>query len=100
MATGSKYENQRKPKVPPHVSIKYIRLAAGLSIDAVIAKIRDETGRTYTRGAISAIENGHRGASSEILEALESAYGLPVGSISTSYVPRAPRVKQPEREDS
>lgn len=80
--------------MPPHVPIKYVRLAANLSIDDVLARIKEETGRLYTRGAISAIENGHRGASSEILEALEIAYDLPVGSISTSYIPRPPRVKR------
>lgn len=94
----SKYERQRQAKVPPHVPIKYVRLAANLSIDAVIDRIRKETGRLYTRGAISAIENGHRGASSEILEALEIAYELPVGSITTTYIPRAPRVRRPDEE--
>jgi hypothetical protein len=87
----SKYRGQRGTKVPPHVPIKYFRLAANLSIDAVIARIHAETGRTYSRGSISAIENGHRGASSEILEAMELAYCLPLGSILTDYVPRAPR---------
>jgi transcriptional regulator with XRE-family HTH domain len=86
-----KRENQRKAKLPPRVPIKFIRLAAHLSIDAVIARIHQHTGRTYSRGSISAIENGHRGASSEILEALEVAYSLPLGSISTDYVPRGPR---------
>lgn len=92
----SKYQSQREAKVPPHVPIKYVRIAAKLAIDDVIERIFEETGRRYTRGAISAIENGHRGASTEVLEALEIAYELPVGSISTSYVPRAPRIKKNE----
>lgn len=94
----SKYQNQRESKTPPHVPLKYVRLAANLSIDDVIASIQEETGRRYTRGAISAIENGHRGASSEILEAFELAYKLPLGSISTDYVPRPPRVKRSNAE--
>jgi hypothetical protein len=94
----SKYETQREAKVPPHVPLKYIRLAFDLSIDTVIARIESETGRRYTRGAISAIENGHRGASSEILEAFELAYSLPLGAISTDYVPRAPRVKRAQED--
>ena len=85
---------RRGAKVPPRVPIKYIRLAANLSIDAVIARIHQQTGRTYSRGSISAIENGHRGASSEVLRALELAYRLPLGSITTEYVPRAPRVRR------
>jgi transcriptional regulator with XRE-family HTH domain len=86
--------NQRELKLPPRVPIKYIRLAANLSLDAVIARIRQKTGRTYSRGSISAIENGHRGASAEILRALELAYSLPLGTISTDYVPRAQRMRR------
>ncbi|MGE2733793.1 helix-turn-helix domain-containing protein [Mycolicibacterium vaccae] len=93
-----RYQTQRKPKTSPHVPIKYVRLAAKLSIDEVIARIEDRTGRRYTRGAISAIENGHRGASSEVLEALEEAYELPLGAISTDYVPRAPRGRRATEE--
>lgn len=92
-ATGraSKYGSQRQPKTPPHVPIKYLRLAANLSIDTVIERIQKDTGRRYTRGAISAIENGHRGASCEVLEALEAALCLPIGAISTDYEPRPQR---------
>ncbi|MFD9615530.1 hypothetical protein ACFWWS_39865 [Streptomyces sp. NPDC059083] len=63
-------------------------MAAGLTLDAVIDRIEQETGRRYTRGAISAVENGHRGASNELIEALEIAYGLPHGAIDTLYRPR------------
>lgn len=63
-------------------------MAAGLTLDAVIDRIEQETGRRYTRGAISAVENGHHGAPSELLEALEIAYGLPYGAIDTLYRPR------------
>ncbi|BBZ27613.1 hypothetical protein MMAD_19080 [Mycolicibacterium madagascariense] len=90
---------RRGAKDPPRVPIKYIRLAANLSIDAVIARIHQQTGRTYSRGSISAIENGHRGASSEVLRALELAYRLPLGSITTDYVPRAPRARRNGRVD-
>lgn len=58
----------------------------------LIAKIAEETGHRYSRGAISAVENGHRGASVELIEALEIAYGLPVGSIEVNYKARS----QPE----
>ena len=54
-------------------------------MDEVIGRIEQETGRRYTRGALSSIENGHRGASNELVEALEIAYGLPHGSIETTY---------------
>lgn len=73
--------------------IKYIRLAAQLSLEEVSGAIAEETGRVYGKGTLSAIESGMRGASSELLEALEAAYHLPAGSIKTEYTPRAPRRK-------
>jgi hypothetical protein len=93
MAQGSKYLNQRKPKTPPHVPLKYVRLAAGFSLESVSDTIHDATGRRYGKGTLSAIENGLRGASQELLEALEVAYNLPAGAISTTYAPRAQRNK-------
>jgi transcriptional regulator with XRE-family HTH domain len=94
MPQGSRHKSQREPKDPPYVPIKYVRLAAGLSLEDVSAKIKEATGREYGKGTLSAIESGMRGASSEVLDALEQAYQLPVGSIKTEYVPRAPRRKR------
>lgn len=84
----SRYTNQRAKKTPPHISLSVLRGATGLTIQAVIDRISEETGRTYTRGAISAIESGLRGASQQTLADLELAYGIPSGSISTTFVPR------------
>ncbi|MDV6275408.1 helix-turn-helix transcriptional regulator [Rhodococcus erythropolis] len=81
----------RELKPPPYVPVRYLRIAAKLTIDETIARIRDETGHSFTRGAISAVENGHRGASAELLRALEIAYDLPPGVIDTTYRPRAHR---------
>jgi transcriptional regulator with XRE-family HTH domain len=83
-----KYTKQRKKVVPPHVPIKGLRVAAGLSMDQLIAKLAVVSDRTYTRGAISAVELGHRGASPELLSALERVYGLDPGMISTTYEPK------------
>ncbi|WP_280470957.1 helix-turn-helix transcriptional regulator [Nocardia cyriacigeorgica] len=78
----------RPPRVPPHISLKHLRTVAGITLDVLIDRIEEETGHRYTRGALSAIENGHRGASAELLETLEVVYGLPVGAIDTVYTPR------------
>jgi transcriptional regulator with XRE-family HTH domain len=43
------------------------------------------------RGALSAIERGHRGVSDELLEALTAAYDLPSGALMTDYRPRSHR---------
>lgn len=84
-----RYSSRRNPKVPPHVSIAVLRRVSGLTLDQVAALVEEITGDRPTRGALSAIENGHRGVSAELLSALEQAYNLPAGSISTTYVPRS-----------
>lgn len=89
MPNASKYANQRTRKTPPHVSLNHLRAAAGLTIDQLIDRMQQEFPELHTtRGAISAIEHGHRGASEQMLTALCAAYGLPDGAITTSYIPR------------
>lgn len=78
----------RTRKTPPHIALGDLRAAVGLTLDQVIERLKQETGREYTRGAISAIENGHRGASAQLLQALCAAYGLRTGAIVTDYQPR------------
>lgn len=78
----------RRAKVPPHISLRHVRVVAGLTIDELISRLEQETRRRYTRGALSAVENGHRGASAELINALEVVYGLPTGAIDTDYTPR------------
>lgn len=89
--TSSKYAKQRNKVVTPHVPIKGLRIAAGLTIDALAAKVAVFTEKTYSRGSISAVELGHRGASPELLAALERVYGLEPGFIVTEYQPRSRR---------
>ncbi|WP_083213339.1 helix-turn-helix domain-containing protein [Mycobacterium malmoense] len=100
MPQGSKYQNQRKSKTPPHVPAKYVRLAAGLTLEAVAARIKAQTNRQYSVGAISAIESGTRGGSPELMEAYEAALGLPPGTIRIDYIPRAPRGVHAQRDEA
>lgn len=93
MPSATRYSKQREKKTPPHVTLSALRTATGMTMDAVIARMKkDFPELTVTRGAICAIEKGHRGASEQMLLALCSAYGLPAGSITTDYVPRAREV--------
>lgn len=88
----SKYETARRRVTPPHVPLAALRAVAGLTIDQLIDRISEELPpevKPPTRGGISAIENGHRGASQQMLDLIAGAYGLPSGSITTDYVPRA-----------
>lgn len=83
------YLNQRAKQVPPHIALADLRAACGLTLDQVCARFAEATGHEITRGALSGIENGHRGASAEVLAGLESAYGLRAGALDTQYEPRA-----------
>ena len=83
-----RYPRKRNPKVPPHIAVGVLRRVCGLKLDDVCDQVEEITGDRPTRGALSAIENGHRGASAELIAALEMVYGLNPGDITTNYVPR------------
>lgn len=96
-AAGTRASNDEVPtepadgralRVPPHVSIRVLRRVSGLKLDDVCELVEEATGDRPSRGTLSAIENGHRGASAELLAALEMVYGLQPGDITTNYVPR------------
>lgn len=86
----SRYSTQRQRKAPPVVSLRALRLVSGKTLDevceAVTDSLRESSGNPdrapFTRGAMSAIETGTRGASPEVLAALEFAYGLTSGSLT------------------
>ena len=86
---ANRYQNQRTKVAPPHVSLGDLRAACGLTLDEVCARYAEATGKTLSRGALSGIEHGHRGASSDTLAGLEAAYGLRAGAITTTYQPRS-----------
>lgn len=94
MTSKTKYERQRQPHTPPHVSLASLRNACGLTIDDVRSRIAEEwresdpQAEPPSRGTISAIENGHRGVSASMLVALARAYGLSDDAIVTDYEPR------------
>lgn len=82
------YSNQRQRRTPPHAALGDIRMALGITLDEVCDRVESATGVRPERGTISAIENGHRGASAELLAALCVAYGMRDGALTTTYVPR------------
>jgi len=89
-ASSTKYGVQRRRVTPPSVGLKEVRAALGLTLDQVIGRMNEEFPAIRpTRGALSAVENGHRGASEALLEAWAAALGLPSGSLTTDYSPRA-----------
>ena len=83
-----KYSNQRERVTPPHLSLDALRSVVGLTLDQVCERYESETGNRLTRGALSAIEGGLRGVSSDTLTGLEAAYGLRPGSLIVNYEPK------------
>lgn len=84
------YDNQRQAKTPPHVSLRGLRKASGMTLEQVADAVTEVLGATpaINRGTISAIESGIRGASTRMLDALAVAYGMEPGDIVTDYQPR------------
>ena len=88
----TKYDRQRQAKTPPHVSLRNLRKASGMTLDQVCAEVSRILGlpdeKLMPRGTLSAIESGTRGASRPMLDALALAYGLDPGDLVTDFVPR------------
>ncbi|MEW5810313.1 helix-turn-helix domain-containing protein [Mycobacterium sp. C3-094] len=85
-----KYANQRQKVTAPVVTTATLRKALGITLQDVCDHINGEFDfpKPVERGTISAIENGHRGASAQMLAAIASALGIPVEAIDTQYSPR------------
>lgn len=84
----TRYDDQRPRRTPPHLSLGDLRAVSGMTLEQVCTAVAETLGQPFTRGALSAIENGHRGASQPVLAALEVAYGLRSGALVTDYEPR------------
>ncbi|MBP3086982.1 helix-turn-helix domain-containing protein [Mycolicibacterium fortuitum] len=88
---SDKYANQRPKVHPPVVTTATLRKAKGLTLQAICDHMCEEHGIQTDRGTISAIENGHRGASARMLAAYADALGIPTTDIDTAYEPRKAR---------
>ena len=90
---STKYGKQRPRVIPPHATIKTVRKVSGLTLEQVCFRINQYLGAgdRVKPGTLSGIENGHRGASADLIEAIEYAYGLDRGDVTTTYLPRQAR---------
>lgn len=91
--TKNRYLDQRRKVEPPQCSVGGIRIALRMTQEQVCEQVRAITDTSFTKGALSAIELGHRGASAATLAALEVVYGLPAGSLVVPYEPSHSRRK-------
>ncbi len=87
------YDKQRQKVQAPLVPLSALRSSLGLTQTEVCKGVEAITNKTFTKGALSAIENGHRGASAETLAALEVVLRLPAGSLVVNYAPSHDRRK-------
>lgn len=96
------YTKQRPTKTPPHVTLRGLRKATGMTLEQVCEAASEVLGlppeKRIQRGTLSLIESGQRGASQQMLDALAVAYGMDPGDVVTDYEPRqrdlAPVVNQ------
>lgn len=86
------YSKQRPTKTPPHVTLRGLRKATGMTLEQVCEAASEALGlppeKRVQRGTLSLIESGQRGASQQMLDALAIAYGMDPGDIVTDFVPR------------
>lgn len=93
-AAKRRYSQQRERRTPPHITLRAHRqdlqkkTGQPWDLDYICDRVEAITGDRPARGTMSAIETGVRGVSAELREALEQAYELPPGTITTDYVPR------------
>lgn len=91
--TQIEYDKQRRKVQAPLVPLSALRAALGMKQAEVCNGVEAITDKSFTKGALSAIENGHRGASAETLAALETVLRLPAGSLVVNYEPSHDRRK-------
>lgn len=80
--------SKRPPVGAPSIPLAALRKRLGLTLEGVCERIGEDTGRWHKPATLSAIENGHRGASLEMIEALAGVYEVDPEDIETAYAPR------------
>lgn len=94
MTTKDSYRDQRDKVSPPTVGLADLRRSHGMTQVQVAEAVAAKTDEDFYSGSLSLIEGGHRGASTDILRALEQVFGLRAGAITTDYTPSHSRRKK------
>lgn len=90
---ATKYETQRPKVSPPMIGLADLRKSHRLTQAQVAEQVAAITDKPFNSGSLSLVEGGHRGASAEVLGALEQVYGLGAGSLVVDYKPSHDRRK-------
>lgn len=84
---------KRRQVTPPHIPLQAVRIRLGMKQADVCEQVSVILGKSFTVAALSAIEKGHRGASAEVLTAIQTALGLVPDSLVVDYTPSHSRRK-------
>lgn len=88
------YDKQREAVTPPRIGLADLRKSHRLTQAAVADQLASIIDKPFSAGSLSLIEGGHRGASAEVLAALEQVFGLSAGSLIVNYAPSHDRRKR------
>lgn len=92
--TGDAYRNQRTKVSPPCIGLADLRKSHRMTQAAVADQVAAIIDKDFYSGSLSLVEKGHRGASAEILRALEQVFGLADGALMVDYEPSHDRRKK------
>ena len=88
----------RRQVTPPHIPLRALRIRLGFKQAEVCEQVSLILGESFTVSALSLIEKGHRGASAEVLTAIQTALGLGPDDLVTDYTPSHSRRRKAEGE--
>lgn len=91
------YDKQRPKVTPPHLGLAALRKSHRLTQAQVAEQVAAIIDKEFRGTSLSLIEGGHRGASAEVLRALEQVFGLADGDLSVTYEPSHDRRKREGR---
>lgn len=72
---------------PPRIGLADLRKSHRLTQSQVAEQVAAIIDKPYIAGSLSLLEGGHRGASADVLAALEQVFGLGPGSLQVDYTP-------------
>lgn len=92
----TEYQKQRPKVSPPQIGLADLRKSHRLTQDDVAGQVAAIIDKKFLGTSLSLIEGGHRGASDEVLRALEQVFGLASGAMTVGYSPSHDRRKRDE----
>lgn len=87
------YTDQRPKVSPPSIGLADLRKSHRMTQTAVAEQVASIIDKAFLGTSLSLIEGGHRGASDEVLRALEQVFGLGSGAMTVAYDPSHSRRK-------